>query len=93
MLHASTGLDVNSPLFISMATVFATGCMGLFVWSVQRIVRAIDDTRKAVSGLNDKIDVMGNRVTAIEVKQNDTAMVARRTATKMGVRLPKEATE
>ena len=79
-------LDVNSPLFIAMATVFATATLGLFGWSMQRIIRRID-------GIAAQLDVMGNRVTAIETKQNTQVKVARKTAAKVGVRLPKELTD
>jgi len=78
-------LDLNSPLFISMATVFCTAALGLFGWSMQRIIRRID-------GIAAQLEIMGNRLTRVETKQGETAVVARKTATKVGVRsLPREA--
>lgn len=93
-------LNVNSPLFIAMATVFASAGLALFGWSVQRIIRRIDGLADRADGIAAQLDVMGNRVTAIEAKQNASVelaaradQVARRTATRVGVRLPKELSD
>jgi hypothetical protein len=86
-------LNVNSPLFIAMATVFATAALAIFGWSAQRIISRIDAIVTRLEGLADQLDVMGNRVTAIETKQNAGVKIARRTANKVGVHLPKELTD
>ncbi len=78
------GLDVNSPLFIAMATVFATGIVALGVWSVQRIINRLDTLIETTGDLK-------TRMTLVEAKQRTQTEVVRRTATKVGVRrLPPE---
>jgi hypothetical protein len=69
-----------------MTSIFGTAALALFGWSVQRIIRRID-------GIAAQLEVMGNRVTAIETKQNAGVKIARKTASKVGVRLPRELTD
>lgn len=75
-----------TPLTTGLILAVAAAIIGLFVWSVQRIIGRIDS-------IGDKLEVLGTRVTWIEAKQDVGVKVARKTATKVGVRLPPELTD
>jgi hypothetical protein len=81
------------PILTIMLPIFGTATLGIFIWSVQRIIGRIDK-------LGDKLEAVATRVAVIESKQ-DTAVevavradrVGRKTANKVGVRLPRDLTD
>ena len=75
---------MSTALSTGLIIAVAVAVLGMMVWSVQRIITRIDTL---VDGLYDLRD----RVSIIETKQNDTTVVTRATARKVGVRrLPPE---
>lgn len=75
---------MSATLSTGLIIAVAVAVLGMMVWSVQRIITRIDTL---VEGLYDLRD----RVSVIETKQNDTTVVTRATARKVGVRrLPPE---
>ena len=73
--------------------VIAAAVLGMMGWSVQRIIGRIDR-------LADSLDTLKDRVTVIESKQDTNTELAARadrvgraTASKVGVRLPKDLTD
>ena len=71
----------------------AVAVLGMMGWSVQRIIGRIDKLADSLDGLRD-------RVTIIETKQDTSVELAsradrigRQTASKVGVRLPKDLTD
>lgn len=84
---------MNPALSAGLIIAVVAATLGLMVWSVQRIIGRID-------AIGEKLEALATRVTVIETKQDTTTNLAARadrigraTATKVGVRLPKDLTE
>ena len=80
---------LNTGLILAVAAAV----LGMIAWSVQRIIGRIDK-------IGDSLAALATRVTVIETKQDTTAKlterterVARATASKAGVRLPRELSQ
>lgn len=63
----------------------AASLLAMIAWSVQRIITRIDR-------IGEKLEGLSTRVSVIETKQDAQVQVGRKTAAKVGVRLPPEPT-
>lgn len=86
-MHTSTletGANMST-LNTGLILAVAAAVLAMIAWSVQRIIVRIDR-------IGEKLNGLGERVAVIETKQDAQVQVGRRTAQKVGVRLPPEPT-